>query len=119
MIIKAAIPWSHSLCRRSFLGTLAVALPRLHAAEDYPQTTISNRDLRVTVYLPDRDKGFYRSTRFDWSGVISSLEYRGHNFYGPWFDQRDPSVRDFAHKDGRIVAGMQSGVTGMAIVRAR
>ena len=44
--------------------------------------------------------------------MISSLEYRGHNFYGPWFDQRDPSVRDFVHKDGKIIAGPASGITG-------
>src|SRR5712692_6966461 len=108
---KAETPSQPLLSRRTFLGALA-ATPALRAAEPYPQASISNGNLRVAIYLPDRDKGYYRSTRFDWSGVISSLEYNGHNFYGPWFDQRDPSVRDFVHRDGKIVASLPTGITG-------
>ena len=112
MIDKAGTRLPHLLCRRTFLGSLALALPRIATAQDYPQARISNQDLTVTFYLPDRNKGYYRSTRFDWSGVIASLKYQGHDFYGPWFDRRDPSVRDFVHKDGEIVAGPYSGITG-------
>jgi hypothetical protein len=32
-----------------------------------------------------RKTAFTRATRFDWSGVIFSLQYKGHEFYGPWF----------------------------------
>jgi hypothetical protein len=45
--------------------------------------TISNGQLKATVYLPDAHSGFYRGTRFDWSGVISSLEFKGHNYISP------------------------------------
>src|SRR5262245_8293430 len=42
-----------------------------------PQAEISNGVLKAQFYLPDAQKGFYRGTRFDWSGVIGSLEFKG------------------------------------------
>jgi hypothetical protein len=83
-------------------------------AADPPQVEISSPYIKAKLYLPDAQNGFYRATRFDWSGVISSLEYHGHNFYGPWFSQYDPSVRDFIYKDSDIVAGAASAMTGPA-----
>src|SRR5213593_1688217 len=50
-------------------------------AADPPQAVISNGQIRAKLYLPDPNDGFYRSTRFDWSGAVLSLEYAGHNFY--------------------------------------
>ena len=81
-------------------------------AAEPPQAEISNQQLKVRLYLPDAQNGFYRSTRFDWSGAIASLEYKGHNFYGPWFTKYDPTVRDFVYKDGDIIVGAESGMTG-------
>jgi hypothetical protein len=49
-------------------------------APDHPQAEISNGQIRAKLYLPDASKGFYRGTRFDWAGVVSSLEYKGHNY---------------------------------------
>src|SRR3974390_2796609 len=46
---------------------------------DFPRTEITNGQLHVKLYLPDAKGGYYRATRFDWSGVIASLEYKGHN----------------------------------------
>jgi hypothetical protein len=77
-----------------------------------PQIEISNQAIRARLYLPDSAEGFYRATRFDWSGVIHSLVYQGHDYYGPWFSQFDPSVRDFTHRDGQIVVGSVSAMTG-------
>jgi hypothetical protein len=77
-----------------------------------PQAEISNGSLKVRLYLPDREKGYYRGTRFDWSGVIGSLEYKGHNYYGPWFTKTDPTVNDFIYDGADIVAGPCSAVTG-------
>jgi hypothetical protein len=57
-------------------------------------------------------KGFYRGTRFDWSGVIYSLQAGGHDYYGPWFDGTDPSVHDFVYRDADIIAGPCSAITG-------
>ena len=112
MTVKPVIPSSLMLSRRTFVPVAAAAAIALRADDAYPSVELSNGELKLSVYLPDRDKGFYRATRFDWSGVVSSLEYKGHRFYGPWFDERDPSVRDFIHRDGKIVAGPASGITG-------
>jgi hypothetical protein len=55
-----------------------------------PQAEISNDKMVMKLYLPDPVDGFYRATRFDWSGVISSLEYDGHQFFGEWKSTHDP-----------------------------
>jgi hypothetical protein len=49
-----------------------------------PQTEISNKLIHLRYLLPDQETGYYRSTRFDWSGVMSSLEFKGHNYFGVW-----------------------------------
>src|SRR5262245_58401731 len=90
---------------------LSISALVVHAA-DPPQAEIANQHLRAKLYLPDAQNGFYRSTRFDWSGVVWSLEYQGHNFYGPWFTQYDPSVRDFIYKGSDIIVGAASAMMG-------
>ena len=55
------------------------------AAAQPPEAAISNGVIRARVYLPDAQNGYYRGTRFDWSGAISSLEYNGHTYFGQWF----------------------------------
>lgn len=81
----------------------------------YPEAVLSNNQIRLRVYLPDPERGFYRSTRFDWSGVIASLEHQGHQYYGPWFTGTDPGVRDFIYKsDTELIASPQSAITGPA-----
>lgn len=79
-----------------------------------PETTLTNGQLRVRVYLPHPEIGFYRSTRFDWSGVIAGVEYQGHQFYGPWFTKHESGIRDFIYRGDDIVVGDQSAVTGPA-----
>jgi hypothetical protein len=79
-----------------------------------PEARISNGILTAKIYLPDAKQGYYCGTRFDWSGVINSLEYAGYNFYGPWFTKSDPTVRDFAYQDADIAVGIASGSMGPA-----
>src|SRR5258708_7725643 len=95
------------------LTALALSVAPLPAAE-VPQTEISNGPIRATIYLPDAKNGFYRGTRFDWSGVVYSLRYQGHEFYGPWFSKTDPKVHDFVHEGSDIIAGPCSATTGPA-----
>jgi len=83
-------------------------------AADYPQAEITNGQIHAKLYLPDAQNGFYRSTRFDWSGLINSLAFGGHNYYGPWFTKQDPAVRDFIYKDPDIVVSAESGSMGPA-----
>src|SRR4051812_35285456 len=77
-----------------------------------PQAGIDNGILKAQFYVPDPHKGFYRGTRFDWSGVIGNLEYKGHRNYGPWFTKTDPKVIDFIYEGKEIVAGPCSAITG-------
>ena len=95
-------------------ATAAVMIAPLGAAAaaDYPSDEISNDLVHLKIYLPDAHHGFYRGTRFDWSGVIYSLQANGHNYYGPWFNKTDPSVHDFVYRGADIVAGPCSAITG-------
>ena len=84
----------------------------LLSGANVPHTEISNGQVRVKIYLPNAKDGFYRGTRFDWSGVIYSLEAHGHDYYGPWFDKTAPNVHDFVYDGSHIVAGPCSAITG-------
>jgi hypothetical protein len=61
---------------------------------DHPKAVLSNGDVDAVVFLPDPAKGYYRSTRFDWSGVVGCLSYKGHIFWGEWFSKYDPLLND-------------------------
>lgn len=77
--------WAVSLLVLSSVSTYAA---------DPPAVQISNGVMRASVYLPDSDRGYYRGGRFDWSGVISRLEYAGHNYFGVWFPNYEPTLHD-------------------------
>jgi hypothetical protein len=82
------------------------------SAADPPQAEITNGLIRVKLYLPNAKKGYYRATRFDWSGEIASLEYKGHEYYGLWFDRVDPKVHDYRYVGMEIIASPCSGISG-------
>lgn len=63
-------------------------------SQDVPQVEISNGLIDVHLYLPNADNGYYRATRFDWSGIIPHLEYDGHTYFGKWFKNYDPKVHE-------------------------
>jgi hypothetical protein len=77
---------------------------------DHPKVLLSNGTLDALVFLPDPEKGYYRSTRFDWSGVIACVSYNGHRFFGEWFKEYDPltndaitgPVEEFRSEDGAL-----------------
>jgi hypothetical protein len=64
------------------------------AATEPPAASISNGVVRAKLYLPDVDNGYYRGTRFDWSGSVASLETNGHTYFGQWFPRYDPKLHD-------------------------
>jgi hypothetical protein len=70
----------------AFFSLTLSALPLLQ----FPEAEISNGLIRAKLYLPDQEQGYYRGSRFDWSGVISSLEYKGHSYFGKWFGTYHP-----------------------------
>src|ERR1041384_4426409 len=53
-------------------------------AAEYPEASITNGVLKARLHLPDAKTGYYQATRFDWSGQMPSLEYKGHTFFGQW-----------------------------------
>lgn len=61
---------------------------------NYPKATISNGQVQAVLYLPDAKNGYYRASRFDWSGVIPCLAYKGHTYFGIWFPHYDPLLAD-------------------------
>jgi hypothetical protein len=89
------------------IGSASDVLPAGH-----PAAEIGNGEIRAKIYLPDARNGYYQGTRFDWSGVVHSLQYKGHEYYGPWYRKIDPSVRDFVYRDGGITAGPCSAIPG-------
>ena len=72
-------------------GTVAAEAPERAV---YPSAVIANDHVRMTVYLPDAVNGFYRGARFDWSGIIASATFRGHEYFGSWRDEHDPLRHD-------------------------
>jgi len=91
---------------KEILGLTSLCLSAgLLPAADPPNAEITNGEIRAKIYLPDAKNGYYRGTRFDWSGVICSLQYKGHDYYGPWFNKTDPKVHDFVYQGPDIIAG--------------
>jgi hypothetical protein len=82
------------------------------AGADYPSAEISNGQIQVKLYLPNAKLGYYRGTRFDWSGEIISLKYHGHEYYGPWFNSVDPKVHDYRFAGPEIIASPCSAASG-------
>ena len=64
------------------------------AAMEYPKIELDNALIRVSIFLPDAELGYYRGTRFDWSGIIERVDYADHRFYAPLHSQHDPLRHD-------------------------
>lgn len=98
---------------RSSIGLTVVGLcTGILPAGDFPRAEIGNGQIRARIYLPDPRAGYYRGTRFDWSGIVYSLRYKGHEYYGPWFQKTDPKVHDWVYEGQDIVAGPCSAIAG-------
>jgi len=59
-----------------------------------PEIEISNGLINAGLYLPDLENGLYQGSRFDHSGIIGKLEYKGHSYFGKWFRKYDPEKHD-------------------------
>lgn len=94
------------LLSTSILGAGAQSAP--------PEATVSSRQLRVHMYLPDPDNGFYRGARFDWSGMVSRVEFAGHSFYGQWFTRVDPATRDVGYNGEEVLVSRNTSAVGPA-----
>ena len=82
--------------------------------ENFPKASISNGIVDAVLYLPEAAHGYYRASRFDWSGVIPCLAYKGHTYFGVWFPHYDPMLADsitgpveeFRSEDGALDYGL-------------
>jgi hypothetical protein len=64
-------------------------------AAEAPEAAITNGLLSAKLFLPDPVSGYYRATRFDWSGLIPDLQYKGHSYFGMWNSAPyDPKLHD-------------------------
>jgi hypothetical protein len=61
---------------------------------DHPHVFLKSHNFRAIIFPPDSERGYYRASRFDWSGVIGCAVYKGHSYWGQWFGQYDPMVND-------------------------
>ncbi|HXB06310.1 MAG TPA: hypothetical protein VNW04_04325 [Puia sp.] len=59
-----------------------------------PRADLASGPIHARFYLPDARTGYYRSSRFDWSGLIARLDYKGHSFFGRWNAKYDPTLHD-------------------------
>ena len=79
------------------VALLLVVMGGVAATQSYPSHQITNGDITATIYLPDAKNGFYTTTRFDWSGAIGSLKYKGHEYYGIWWS-KITDIYDFGYE---------------------
>jgi hypothetical protein len=61
---------------------------------DHPNVALHNGKLNAVFFLPDKEKGFYRASRFDWGGIVGCVSLNGHTFFGEWFRRYDPMIND-------------------------
>jgi hypothetical protein len=82
--------------RKKFIwvGLLITLCSSVFTPTDFPEADITNGIIKAKLYLPDVTNGYYQGTRFDWGGVMPSLEYKGHSYFGKWFDHYDPKLHD-------------------------
>jgi hypothetical protein len=85
----------------------------------FPSDHITNGLVNVSFYIPDSDLGFYRGTRFDWSGIIYSLKYKGEEYYGSWYTRIDPAIHNNVQREtsdgkGEVITGIASSGLGPA-----
>lgn len=90
-LLEKREPWVALLCVAVMLsGCTAKRKPLI--VDEYPKIELTNDRVRMAIYLPDEEKGYYLGVRFDWSGMIVRASYRGHTFFGPGISRYDPDV---------------------------
>ena len=88
----------HGLHNRVYAQWLLASVPLIStlggAQVDSRDRRITNGLVYATVQLPDRGPNTYRGTRFDHAGIVTGLQYAGHEFIGKWHDVTDPAIHD-------------------------
>jgi hypothetical protein len=82
-----------------------------NALDNMPSKTITNGIVSAKVYLPV-PFGFYRATRFDHSGMITHITYKGHDYGQYWFVKTSPDVKNFTYDQDGLVANSNNFAAG-------
>src|SRR5437660_1635112 len=61
------------------------------SAAEPPRHVLEGHGLKLTLYLPDAANGYYRGTRFDWSGLVATAEFGGHVVFSNWLGKNAPT----------------------------
>ena len=88
------VAFAAALALTGLAGVGALTSAAAQAVVDAPSAAITNGLVKAKLWLPDTKAGYYRGTRFDWSGSVSSLETGGHSYFGQWFAAYDPMKHD-------------------------
>lgn len=106
--------------RKAATIVLTLLLSSFVAMDDFPSAKITNGLITATLHLPDAETGYYRGIRFDWSGVMPSLEYKGHQYFGLWNPAPyDPKLHDAitGPVEEFVAIGFQETVPGSEFVK--
>ncbi|HEV7348089.1 hypothetical protein [Telluribacter sp.] len=101
-------------------GILASLSLGMAPPADFPTARITNGLITAELHLPDAEKGYYRGTRFDWSGVMPNLEYGGHRYFDVWNPlPYDPKLHDAitGPVEEFVGVGYQEAAPGEAFVK--
>ncbi|MGC1462315.1 MAG: hypothetical protein WA802_08945 [Terracidiphilus sp.] len=117
---QAGIGWAAQPAADNASSTCSTSEPA-----SYPRAAISNGIVNAVLYLPDANTGYYRGKRFDWSGVVGCLTYKGHSYFGVWFPHYDPlqndaitgPVEEFRSSDGNGTQGYDQAKPGEPFVK--
>ena len=47
---------------------------------DYPRIKLIAGQLEANIFVPCPENGYYRGSRFDWSGMTDQIKWKGHTF---------------------------------------
>ncbi len=75
----------------------------------YPHAVITNGIVETSIFLPDAQKGFYRGSRYEWSGMPWQLTYQGHSYF---IGDKDELVHEPDNPDHGISLAEEFDSTG-------
>jgi len=82
----------YSLC--CFICFFSILFVSAQLNVNPPETEITNGLIHARLYLPDKNTGYNRGSRFDWTGIINDLRYKDHTYFGQWADTYTPTNHD-------------------------
>ncbi len=64
------------------------------ASDTVPTQVLERGPLRLTLAMPDSERGHYRGARFDWSGMMIELKRGGQTYWDEWNPADKPTHHD-------------------------